>query len=228
MQPVFDRHCVSCHDWDKPDNGGLILNGDRSAYFNASYMELHRKGLIQCVGGGPSQIQEAYSWGSHPSKLTQMLVEGHKEVSLNTEEMERIFTWVDLNAPYYPTYDSAYPENPTGRSPLTAAELKQLSQLTGAKFVANHRGNAGSQLSFDRPQKSPCLQSLEPKSNAYRRALDIIRKGSTRLRERPRADMPGFQPADYAVKRLQFYEGRKEQEKAVRKAIREGFKVYDE
>ena len=36
-----------------------------------------------------------------------------------------------------------------------------------------------------------------------------------------------FQPADYAQERLRFYDDRREQELAVRKAMREGLKVYD-
>lgn len=227
VQPVFDRHCVSCHDWNQEKNGGLVLAGDRNVYFNASYMELHRKKLVSCVGGGPSQIQAAYSWGSHPSRLTRLLAEGHEGVRLSEEELDRIQTWVDLNAPYYPTYDSAYPDNPTGRSPLTAAQLKELSQLTGARFVANHSGNAGPQVSFDRPELSPCLQHLEEGSETYAKALAIIRAGAEALRVTPRADMPGFEPADYAKARLEFYDDRRKQEAAVRKAMRDGFKVYD-
>lgn len=227
VQPVFDRHCVSCHDWGKENNGGLVLAGDRNVYFNASYMELHRKKLVHCVGGGPSQIQPAYSWGSHKSRLTQLLAEEHHDVKLGREDIDRIQTWVDMNAPYYPTYDSAHPGNPTGRSPLTKAQLKELSRLTGAKFVASHNGNAGPQLSFERPELSPCLQQLDKNSQAYTQALTIIRAGAAELQKHPRADMPGFVPADYAQQRLRFYDDRKQQEMAVRKAIRDGFKVYD-
>jgi hypothetical protein len=69
VQPVFDRHCLSCHDFNKPAASKLILAGDRNPYFNASYVDLHVKKQIACIGGGPAELQEAYAWGSHRSNL---------------------------------------------------------------------------------------------------------------------------------------------------------------
>ena len=51
--------------------------------------------------------------------------------ALSPEEFDRIVTWIDLNAPYYPSYASAYPDNLAGRSPLDDAQLARLEQLTG-------------------------------------------------------------------------------------------------
>ena len=65
VQPVFDRHCVKCHDFNKPAGKKLILAGDRNIYFNASYIDLWLKKQIKCVGAGPAEVQQAYSWGSH-------------------------------------------------------------------------------------------------------------------------------------------------------------------
>jgi hypothetical protein len=228
VQPVFDRHCVSCHDYGKEAGKTLNLAADKTVFFNTSYMELWRKKYIACVGGGPSQIQQAYSWGSHPSKLIQVLDNGHEGVELTREEMDRLITWVDMNGPYYPTYDSAYPRSVTGRSPLDGKQLDKLSKLTGFKFVPNHRGNLGPLVSFDRPELSPCLKKLDKTSPQYAQALSIIQMGQQSLADKPRADMPGFQPDDYAVKRLEFYEQLSQRELEVRKAIREGRKIYDQ
>ncbi len=227
VQPVFDKHCVTCHDFGKKAGKKLVLAGDRNVFFNASYMELHRKKLVRCVGGGPSQIQPAYSWGSHASRLAQVLSKGHNKVQLTKEEMSRINTWIDINAPYYPSYDCAYPDNSAGRSPLNAEQMKRLSELTGATFIANHGKNAGPQLSFDRPELSPCLQHLDKLSAPYKDALAIIQAGHETLQKRPRADMPGFVAAEYALQRQRFYEERAQKERAVREAIRDGRKVYD-
>jgi len=70
---MLDRHCARCHDFGTPAGKKLNLAGDRSICFNASYEELWRKGYLTCVGAGPAEIQPAYSWGSHPSKLIQEL-----------------------------------------------------------------------------------------------------------------------------------------------------------
>ena len=227
VQPVFDKKCIECHDFGKEAGKDLVLAGDRNVFFNASYMELHRKKLITTVGGGPSQIQPAYSWGSHQSTLIKVLEKGHYDVKLSKEEMDRLISWVDLNAPYYPDYDSAYPNNSTGRSPLKAKQLKRLSQLTGAKFIGNHRKNTGPQVSFERPELSPCLQKMDTKSAEYKEALALICAGRDTLKKNPRADMPGFVPGAYARKRIAFYKEREKREALIRKAIREGRKVYD-
>ena len=34
IQPIFDRHCVSCHDTDKKAGEKLNLAGDRDAVFD--------------------------------------------------------------------------------------------------------------------------------------------------------------------------------------------------
>ena len=64
------------------------------------------------MGAGPPETQQAYSWGSHASKLTKVLTgpTPHHDVKPHADELERIITWVDLNATYYPSYASAYPE----------------------------------------------------------------------------------------------------------------------
>lgn len=52
----------------------------------------------------------------------------------------------------------------------------------------------GSQVSFTRPEVSPCLAKFtDTSSPAYQEALAIIRAGSEKLAKTPRADMPGFQ-----------------------------------
>jgi hypothetical protein len=231
VQPVWDRHCVSCHDFGEPAGEKLVLAGDRTLSFNASYIDLWSKDYLTCVGGGPAAHMEAKSWGSHASKLIEVLRDGHpdhQDVSLNKDEMEAIVTWIDLNAPYYPTYECAYPENPHGRSPLTGEQVKELSELTKTKFVAKHGKNQRAQICFERPEKSLCLQKLKKGSPAYRRAIELIQAGSRQLQEIPRADMAGFVPCESDQKRIAKYEERAAVEKMVRAAIVGGKKVYDE
>ena len=227
VQPVFDKHCVSCHDFGKAEGKSLVLSGDRTISFSASYIDLWSQDVIQCVGGGPAAVQEAKSWGSHPSLLTRVLRNGHADLKLTREEMDRIITWVDINAPYYPFYESAYPDNPCGRSPLDRAQLKRLEALTGSRFVTRHGSRKRSQLSFDRPELSPCLQGLDKASAEYKEALAIIRAGQEQLQVTPRADMDGFVPCDMDRQRLEKYDRRARIELDNREAIRQGKKVYD-
>lgn len=228
VQPVFDKHCVSCHDFGKPAGEKLNLAGDKEVVFNASYADLWRKKLVTLAGGGPAATQEARSWGSHASKLTTAL-NGHKKTSLTDEEKMRLTTWMDLNGVYYPTYDCAYPDNPTGRSPLTSRQVTRLGNLCGFNPELGFRWNThpGALVSFDRPETSPCLHALEKGTAEYNKALAIIGQGADNLKNTPRADMFGFTPSEPDLRRTQRYEELRKVEASFRAALREGTRRYD-
>jgi len=230
VQPVFDKHCVKCHDFDEDAGEKLILAGDRTNTFNASYNELWRKKYIRAIGAGPSDTQGATSWGSHASKLVRVIRSGHFGVEVSRDDFERIVTWIDINATYYPRYDCAYPTNLSGRCPLDNKQLKRLTELTGVPFakLATHNRNAGPQVSYDRPRLSPCLAKFEDKNSPeYLEALAIIEAGRKMLAQRPRADMPGFEACPTDQRRQQDYVMRQEAEMSSRRAINEGRKLYD-
>jgi len=229
LQPIFDKHCIECHDFGKKGANALLLAGDRNPYFNASYIDLHIKKQITNVGGGPAEIQQAYSWGSHVSNLVKVLEKGHFEVKLPQEEMENIYTWIDLNGVYYPEYESAYPNNPAGRSPLTFDELKRLGELTGIDFgkLAGHQRKLGPQIAFEHPEKSPCLNGIQQNGADYQEALEIIESGRQRLLNTPRADMNGFVPCEEHRAKLEKYMNRLMIEKENNKAISEGRLIYE-
>ncbi|MFH1718598.1 MAG: hypothetical protein ABIF19_14685, partial [Planctomycetota bacterium] len=168
VQPVFDKHCAGCHDYGKDVGKKLVLAGDRDITFNASYNELWRKKYVGAIGAGPSEIQQPFSWGSHVSTLVKVIRQGHYDIKLNEEDFERIVTWIDLNAPYYPRYDCAYPDNLSGRCPLDDKQLSRLTELTGVPFakLADHAKNSGPQISFNRPRLSPCLAKFDDTGDA--------------------------------------------------------------
>lgn len=227
VQPVFDRHCVRCHDYGRPEGEKLNLAGDRGLAFNVSYNELWRKKCVNVVGAGPAATQPPYSWGSHVSKLVQAIREGHEDVELDGESFDRIVTWIDLNAPYYPSYASAYRDNLFGRSPLDNGQLKRLEELTGVRFLGGKAGETEAQVSFDRPILSPCLGKLADQSApGYAEALRIIEAGRAKLAARPRADMPGFKLDGVEAERQARYEEQARMEREVRRAMLNGEKVY--
>jgi hypothetical protein len=187
VQPVWDRHCVRCHDHGTAAGAVLNLAGDLELIFNTSYVELRRKEYVRVVGAGPYQVQPPMSWGSHASRLARILRDGHgdpqidRQITLDKESLERVTTWIDINAPYYPEYASAYPNNRFGRAPLNDAQLAQLEQLTGS-----------TDANFTRPEWSGCLRARPALSaENRRRALAIIRAGQQTLARRPRPGMPG-------------------------------------
>ncbi|HOB98623.1 MAG TPA: hypothetical protein PKM43_07745 [Verrucomicrobiota bacterium] len=230
VQPVWDRHCVRCHDFGTEGGSKLNLAGDRDLVFNASYNELWRKKWIQAVGAGPAETLPAYAWGSHRSRLLEYLDTAHHEVNLSPEEFDRVVTWIDLNAPYYPLYASAHPRNLAGRSPLDDRQLARLEQLTGVplRSLAAHNSNRGPQVSFDRPPLSPCLSGIGLLDYPKRQeALALIQDGRALLLERPGADQPGFVACEADRSREELYQTRRQMEQRHRTAMREGRRIYD-
>jgi hypothetical protein len=126
---------------------------------------------------------------------------------------------VDLNAPYYPSYASAYPRNSYGRSPLDDGQLGKLKQLGVSTGIID--------LSFDRPEMSPGLANLPKGDPRYGEALAIIRAGQAAFKRNPNPDLPGFVACEADQQRERKYELRAEIELHNRAAIREGRKLYD-
>lgn len=230
VQPVFDRHCVSCHDFGNSRNGGLVLARDREVVFNAAYTELWSKRLTGAVGAGPAHVMVAGSWGSRASRLVAVLDKGHYDVRLGPEEMERIVTWIDLNAPYYPAYETAFPLGAAGRSPLTKAQSARIAQLTGIDLSGSTAHDKHRVLiSFDRPEVSPLLAAFpaDAASPARSEIIAILTAGAQALQVTPRGDSRQFIPCADDQAREGRYLHRASIEEANRAAIRGGRKRYD-
>jgi hypothetical protein len=234
VQPAFDKHCVSCHDFGKEAGKKLNLAGDLGTMFNMSYFQLRTKaGLVKVPGAGPCQTLMPKSWGSHASRLARVLVEGHqdpeidKQIELDQESFDRIVTWIDINAPYYPHYASAYRNHRFGRSPLDNGQISELAKLTGVNVGDQNRSW---QVSFTRPELSPCLEQFADKNDPkYQQALDIIHAGQQMLAERPRADMPGFELVEpVEIEQEAKYQARLAIENDMRRAIAAGEKKYEQ
>ncbi|NLX96806.1 MAG: hypothetical protein GXY83_11575 [Rhodopirellula sp.] len=224
VQPVFDRHCVECHDYGKPAGERLNLAGDLNLVFNTSYVDLRQKGFVRVIGAGPHTVQPPKSWGSHVSRLAKTILEGHEnpehdqQLRLVPEDVDRVISWIDINAPYYPDYaGGAFGRNQYGRSPLSPNELKRLGELTGVNLSDQKHAAA---VSFTRPQRSPCLEHLAADNPRYTEALSIVRAGSDRLAATPRPDMPGFALVDpVEIRQEERYQARLRQESRMREAI---------
>ena len=251
VQPVFDKHCVSCHNPEKSAGKKLNLSGGAAQVFNPSYAELWAKKYIAPVGAGPARILPARSWGSSRSKLVTVLSKKHGNALLNKEELEKIVTWIDLNAPYYPSYATSYPDNPYGRSPLSELETRQLAKLTGVQIAPGNHDRGGeltsdaaraangyreavmlrlaSNLNFDEPEKSPVLAGLKAKSpEKYAEAVKILEEGKKRIAANGSNDLSGFKYCPTDAWREERYQAFRRREEANRASIRNGQKHYDE
>jgi hypothetical protein len=105
VQPVLDRHCARCHaaKMPKEKSGGVVLTGEPESHFSRSYNV-----LVRCVNyrdsGGPARTRPD-QYGARSAKLTTLLLRGHYDVKLPTEDWERLITWMDTNALFYGTFN---------------------------------------------------------------------------------------------------------------------------
>jgi formylglycine-generating enzyme required for sulfatase activity len=113
VQPVLDRHCVSCHDGGeaKPSllsedavavkNGAGRNPGPRK--FTSAYLGLHP--FVRRPGPeSDHHLLNPLEYHSNTSELAQMLRKGHHGVKLEPGAWERIITWIDLNVPDHGTW----------------------------------------------------------------------------------------------------------------------------
>ena len=122
IQPILDKHCVSCHGGEKGFSGGLDLTGGWTAYFSLSYENLvnRRKNQltaslisgIDCMNGTSfwsAQIFGPYGHGSGAAPLARRLVGGHKGriKGLSRSERDLMLAWIDTNGLYHGTWDYA-------------------------------------------------------------------------------------------------------------------------
>ena len=135
IQPLWDKHCVSCHAPGKKAKGFDLSstlvsdyaeeesNGSTRRKFQQSYLTLldvkwkkYQNGERLDEGRSNDivnywtrmskmELIPPYYAGSINSELIDMLRDHHKRVRLKNAEIETIAAWIDLNVPYVGEYD---------------------------------------------------------------------------------------------------------------------------
>ncbi len=129
VQPVLDRYCVGCHN-GKPDPKGrrlVDLRDNNGKGFSPGYNVLQ----AHVRRPGPEGDYHMYPPGEYDadtSPLIQMLKKGHNGVALDREAYERLYTWIDLNVPYYGTWGE-FREIPGGQRERRAELRKQYAGI---------------------------------------------------------------------------------------------------
>ena len=124
VQPMLDKYCVGCHS-DKPYEGQKLvdLRQDDVQTFSRAYQEL-QKHVRRPGPESDYHMFPAAEYHADTSPLIQMLDKGHHGVKLDREAYERLYTWIDLNVPYYGTWGE-FREIPSGQRERRA-ELRLL------------------------------------------------------------------------------------------------------
>jgi hypothetical protein len=127
VQPIWNKHCVRCHDGKAhdgkvlPDLGGIreLDLADRHgkvktrrvcmSYDFLAGIDIGRErktgkkedALLYIYGMGDyNEVLPPSSRGAAKSRLLKMLTGGHGKVALSKEELEKVACWIDLNAPF--------------------------------------------------------------------------------------------------------------------------------
>jgi len=175
VQPIFDAHCVECHNPDKPE-GRVLLNGDHASVYSVSYYTLTSLGLVS-DGRNRQGNTAPRAVGDSASRLMTMLDGTHHGAKLSQAEIEMIRNWIHVGAPYPGTAAAlgtgmVRPNNlPPGYG--AALQLAQAAHQRRCakchdrlpmleKYSINGENNAGlrnTHLAYNltRPEKSPML-----------------------------------------------------------------------
>jgi len=113
VQPVLDRNCVSCHSGFAPA-GGLDFSGGLTASRNRAWDTITGARLVaRSYALDDARITEPLQFGSHKSKLIEVLGTTHRDrVHLLEEDHLRLVMWVDANGPYHARFIDKRPERP--------------------------------------------------------------------------------------------------------------------
>ena len=103
IQPILDRHCVECHDYDRRE-ADIVLTGDRGPVYSHSYFTLTALGYVSDGRDRQMTNLPPRSVGTSASPLMNMLDGKHFQVKLSADEQNMIRYWIESAAAYPGTY----------------------------------------------------------------------------------------------------------------------------
>jgi len=103
IQPILDRHCVSCHHPDRCE-GRVDLCGDHTPLFCESYWTITQRGLVSDGRNEPRGNLPPRSIGSSASPIMKLIDGSHHGAKPSQRERDIIRLWIESSAPYAGTY----------------------------------------------------------------------------------------------------------------------------
>ncbi|MBN2309633.1 MAG: hypothetical protein JXR94_11710 [Candidatus Hydrogenedentes bacterium] len=112
IQPVWDRHCVTCHGDEEPA-GRVVLTGDNNEWFTQSFSALLAYDQVsQCRSWGEDGDHPPYGFGTGASPLIHKIDGSHHDVRLTAKERDMVHLWIETGAAFTGTYGLFnHPEN---------------------------------------------------------------------------------------------------------------------
>lgn len=129
VQPVLDKHCISCHDGTNAKGKSFDLTARESRPFMGVELPVSYYNLRNHVRHAP--IFQYYlppgSFGSRVSPVMSLLAKGHYQVALSEAEWRLLCAWIDCNAPGIGDYEVADVATAEARErELCAARRKEM------------------------------------------------------------------------------------------------------
>ncbi len=142
IQPILDRHCVSCHNPDRFE-GRVDLCGDHTPLFSQGYWTVTQFGLAVDARNEPRGSFPPRSVGSSASPIMKMIGGSHHDAKLSRREHDMIRLWIESSAPYPGTYAAlgsgmtpvAFPEETMARRCASCHERPP----KGNRRIGKHR-----------------------------------------------------------------------------------------
>ena len=103
VQPILDRHCVRCHNPDRPD-GGVDLCGDHTPAYAVGYWTLLKRGLISDGRNTRRSNLPPRAVGSSASRLLKLADGSHYDAKPSPRERRILRLWIESGAVYPGTY----------------------------------------------------------------------------------------------------------------------------
>lgn len=190
VQPVLDKHCVACHDYDAhaladgtkggPRAGGVIFTGDHSPMYSISYYTITAKTL---VADGRNRAVSNYAprtLGSSASRLLTFMDGSHYGAKPSPDEFNMVRYWIESGAPYIGTYAGlgsgqvgGYYMNRLDRQDLQWQSTKAARDVFARRCDECHTGQRSLPKSVSDENGEPPWVNLKPDDNrrTYSRQL---------------------------------------------------------
>lgn len=124
VQPIFNRHCLSCHTGLKPA-GGVDLSPGLTESNNRAYdtlLDPARNLVTVASKGDDTRITPVRAFGSQASRLVDV-IRHSAGAALTDDEWRRLYMWMDANAVYH---DDFLRKRPPSELPYSIVEDKDL------------------------------------------------------------------------------------------------------
>ncbi|MBN2038112.1 MAG: hypothetical protein JW768_15330, partial [Chitinispirillaceae bacterium] len=163
VQPVLDKHCVSCHKANHASGfdftGNLVYNSAAKKSFARSYASL-MQGIGRSTGNRAINIATIFSqapqmaprsFGSIKSGMINNVLNGHNNVTITAREVKTLACWIDLEAVHSGSYDAYMSASDAQRYQQLEAtakkwydiEAQNVKDLAAKQRVAVMRGQGG-------------------------------------------------------------------------------------